>query len=52
MFRNEVKKTKISIVEMDIGLHELLRVVQNRCSNLVADSVKIEDDYSMKRSLR
>ena len=52
MFRNEGKKTKMSIAEMDVGLHELLRSVQSRCSNLIADSVKIEDDYSMKISLR
>ena len=52
MFRTKVKKTKMSIAEMDIGLHELLRAVQSRCSNLIADSLKIEDGYIMKRSLR
>ena len=52
MFRNESKKTKMSVAEMDIGFHELLRTVQNRCPNLIAYSVNVEDDYSMKRSLR
>jgi len=53
MFRNESKKTNMTVAEMDIGFHELLRVVQKRCPNLIADSsVKVEDDYSMKRSLR
>ena len=52
MFRNEAKKSKMSVAEMDIGFHALLRLVQNRCPNLIADSVKVEDDYSMKRSLR
>ena len=51
MFRNEAKRTKMSVAEMDIGFHELLRAVQNRCPNLIPDSVKVEDDYSMKRSL-
>ena len=46
------KMTKMSVAEMDVGLHKLLRAVQSRCSNLIADSVQIEDDYSMKRSLR
>jgi len=52
MFINESKKTKMSVAEMDRWFHELLRAVQNRCPNLIADSVKIEDDYNMKRSLR
>jgi len=52
MFRNEAKKTKMSVAEMDIGFHELLRAVKDRCPNLIADGVKVEDDYSMKRSLR
>ena len=52
MFRNTLKMTKMSVAEMDVGFHELLRIVQRRCSNLIADSVNIEEDYSMKRSLR
>ena len=52
LLRIEVKKTKMSVTEMDIGIHELLRAVQSRCPNLIADSVKIEEDYSIKRSLR
>ena len=35
MFRNEVKKTKMSVADMDMGFHELLRAVQNRCPNLI-----------------
>ena len=52
MFRNESKKTKMSLAEIDIGFHELLRIVQSRCPYLIADRVKIEDDYSLKQSLR
>jgi len=52
MFRNTLKMTKMSVAEMDIGFHELLRNVQRRCPNLIADGVNIEEDYSMKRSLR
>ena len=52
MFRNELKKTKMSVAEMDIGFHELLRSVQSRCPNLIQDSVNIEEDYSIKRSLQ
>ena len=43
---------KMSVAEMDIGFHKLLRTVQSRCPNLIADSVKIEEDYRMKRLLR
>jgi len=52
MSRNTLKMTKMSVAEMDIGFHELLRIVQRRCSNLIAHSVNIEEDYSTKRSLR
>ena len=52
MCRNESKRTKMSVAEMDIGFHKFLRTVQSRCPNLIADSVKINDDYSQKRYLR
>ena len=40
----------MSVAEMDVELHELLRVVQSRCPNLITDSINIEEDYSIKRS--
>ena len=51
MFRNKLKKTKMSVAEMDAGFHELLRILQRRCPSLIADTVQVEEDYSLKRSL-
>ena len=42
----------MSVAEMDVGFHELLRIVQRKCPNLIADMVQVEENYSLKRSLR
>ena len=42
----------MSIAEIDVLFHELLRLIQNCNPSVISDNVKIEDEYSVFRSLR
>jgi hypothetical protein len=47
---NKVKRATIS--DLDILFHDVLKRVQIRYPNVINPSVNVEDDYSVKRSLR
>ena len=51
LFANNAGK-RMFIAEMDVLFHELLRLIQNRNPSVIPDDVKIEEEYSVFRSLR
>ena len=51
MFRNSEGK-KSSLAEMDVMLHDTLVKVQLRYPSIIPDSVRVQDEYSVYRSLR
>ena len=51
LFANNAGK-RMLIAEKDVLIHELLRLIQNRNPSMIPDDVKIEEEYSVFRSLR
>jgi hypothetical protein len=46
----KTKRSKMG--DLDPAFHEVLKRVQDRWPHVISESVKVEDDYSIRRSLR
>ena len=42
----------LTVAKMNVGFHELLRRVQQRRPDLIKPDVDVEEEYSVRRSLR
>lgn len=51
LFWND-KGSAMSVAELDIPFHAVLLEVQRRFESIIPDSVKVEEEYSVNRSLR
>ena len=51
LFRNEKKKA-MTVGDMDFYFHKVLKEVQRRHPSIISESVNVEEDYSVSRSLR
>jgi hypothetical protein len=55
MFRTVSKKgvvKKATVGDLDLLFHDILRQVQARYPDIIPPTVKVEDEYSVRRSLR
>lgn len=51
LFCNE-QGNKLSLAEMDTWLHDFLHKVQQKFPSVIPDAIRIEDEFSVYRSLR
>ena len=51
LFRNKKKKS-MTVGDMDFYFHKVLKEVQRRHPSIISESVNVEEDYSVSRSLR
>ena len=51
LFCNE-QGNKLSLAEMDTWLHDILHKVQQKFPSVIPDAIRIEDEFSVYRSLR